>query len=131
MKNILTLAAVTALALTLSAPAFSAESTSDTETKVEKNDNGDYKAETTSKSEDSAGTATESEKKVEVDTGSNGDMEKTVTTEHSTDPKGLFNKKKTSTKDVIKRKGDKTVVKHKKKINGDTVEDSESTTEQQ
>jgi hypothetical protein len=130
MKNYLALATVMTLALAAAVPAYAADASSDTETKMERKDDGGYKAETTSKSEDSAGTASKSEKKVELDVDSKGNTEKTVTTEDSTDPKGLFNKKKTTTKDTVKHKNGKTVVKHKKKIDGDTVEESKSETKQ-
>lgn len=131
MKKLLTLAAMATLAVTLAAaPALAADSSYKSETTISKDNDGDYKAETTTKAEDAAGTETKSDDKVDVDVSANGDVEKTTTHEASTDPKGLFNKSKVKVKDVVKKKGAKVTKKHKKEVNGDTVEESETTTDQ-
>lgn len=119
---------VTVAAFALSAPAFAADTTSyESNTKIEKDADGDYSAKSKTENTDSAGTTSTSEKKVDVDVDSKGNVDKTVKSEETTDPKGLMNKKTVKTKDTAKTKADGTVeTKHKKTVNGHTTE---STTE--
>ena len=126
-KTTLLLASVAALAL--SAPAFSADSNTSYEakTKVSADSNGNYSEKASAKSTDAAGTTTAAEKKVDVDVDSKGNVDKSVTTEASKDPKGLFNESKVKTKDTLKTKKGKIKRTHKKVVNGTTTEKTEST----
>lgn len=118
-----------AAALTLAAPAFAADKeTYKSETKVEKDTDGDYKAKTETTKTDAAGTTTSVEKKVDIDVDKHGNVDKTVKTEETVDPKGLMNKTTTKTTDTEKTKADGTTeTSHKKKVNGKTVEDTTTT----
>ncbi len=126
-RTLALLAAVAGVAF--AAPSFAADTaTYETKTKVKADDDGDYKETTTTESKDMAGTKTESESKVDVDAKADGSVEKTVTTEKTSDPKGLGNKTKVKTKDTVKTDaaGNTMDSKHKKTVNGKTVEDTES-----
>lgn len=125
-----TLLLTTVAAFALSAPAFAAEKeTFESKTKVEKKADGDYKETTKSSATNAAGTTTTTEKKVDVDVDSKGNVDTSVKTEVTTDPKGLMNKETTKTKDTENTKADGSVeVKHKKTVNGKTVEETEDTT---
>lgn len=122
MKKSILLASVAAIALT--APAFAADKeTYKSETKVEKDSKGNYDAKSETSKTDTAGTTTSVEKKVDVDVDGAGNVEKTVKTEETTDPKGLMNKTKVKTKDTTTTHSDGTVdSSHKKTVNGKTVE---------
>lgn len=127
MKNtLIILSAAAGIALT--GPAFAVGTTaleSQSKTMVEQDANGSYHKKRTASAEstDANGTRNSTETKVKVDTDADGNGEKTVTTETVTDPKGLMNKTKTVTSDTVKNKDGKSKVKHKKEINGTTVEE--------
>lgn len=113
-------------------PAIAADTVSaetQSKTKVEKDAEGNYhKKQTTSvESKDSAGTKTSTETKVDIEADADGTAEKKVTTESSTDPKGLLNKRKTSTTDTVKYEDGKVEKKYKKKVDGKTVEENVET----
>jgi hypothetical protein len=114
-----------ATALVLSAPVFAADKeTYKSTTKVEKDSQGNYDAKSKTTATNAAGTTTSTEKKVDVDVDSNGNIDKTVKTEESTDPKGLMNKTTVKTKDTETTNKNGTVdATHKKTVNGKTVED--------
>lgn len=114
----------TALSLVIAAPAIAADSTYKAETEVKKSDDGSYQKTTSEKSAGKTG-STSMETKTNVDVNKDGTVDKSVETESTNDPKGLMNKQTTKTKDSVKHKKGKTVMKHKKTVNGDTVEDSE------
>jgi hypothetical protein len=114
----------TAFSLVIAGPALAADSSYKAETEVKKDEDGSYKKTTTEKSAGESG-STSMETKTKVDVNKDGTVDKSVETESTNDPKGLMNKNTTKTKDSIKHKKDKTVLKHKKTVNGDTVEDSE------
>ena len=115
----------TALSLVIAAPAaMAADSSYKAETEVKKSEDGSYKKTTSEKSAGESG-STSMETKTKVDVNKDGTVDKSVETESTNDPKGLGNKNTTKTKDIVKHKKDKTVLKHKKTVNGDTVEDRE------
>ena len=131
MKNAsILLASVAAIAL--SAPAFAADKESfESKTKIEKDSNGNYDEKSKTEKTDTAGTTTTSQKKVDVDVDSKGNVDKTVKTKESVDPKGLMNKKTIKTQDTVKTKSDGTVeTSHKKVMDGKTVESTSETTKQ-
>lgn len=127
MKKVLITAAI--LSFVLAAPAaFAADTEYKSETNVSKDKDGDMKADTTTTSTDAAGTTQKDEKKVTVDQKDNGDFKKTTEVDSKTDPKGLMNSTKSSTKDTVEKKDGKVTTEHTKKVNGDTVEDTKSET---
>ena len=125
-KTILLLTSAAALAL--AAPAFSADKeTYKSETKVEKDEKGNYEAKTKTSATDTAGTTTKMEKEVDVEVNADGTTDTTVKTEEVTDPKGLMNKTKVVTKDSAKTNVDGTVdTSHKKTVDGKTVVDEKT-----
>ena len=127
MKKTILLAAV--LALALSAPAFAADAEYKSETSVKQDSSGDMKADSKTTATDTVGTTTTNEKEESVDRDSNGDYVRKTETTSKRDPKGLFNSKKRSTKDVVKKKGHKVTTEHVRKENGDTVEDEKTETD--
>jgi len=129
MKN-LTILLTSVAALAIAAPAFAADKeVVKSETKVEKDSEGNLKAKSETSKTDAAGTTTTSEKKVDVSVDSKGNTDKTVKTEEVTDPKGLMNKTVTKTKDTVKTSADGAVeTGHKKVVNGTTVESSTEVT---
>ena len=117
------------LALALSAPAFAADTEYKSETTVKQGDNGDVKADTKTEQTDQSGTTTTNESQEKIDKESNGDYTKKVETESKRDPKGLFNTKKTKTKDTVKKRGHKITKEHIKKENGTTTQDTKTESE--
>lgn len=115
----------TLAALSLAAPAFAADETYKSETKVERNNDGSGKANVTVEKSDAAGSKTYN-RETSVDMDDDGDAEKTVETKSTTDPKGLFNKDTVKTKDTVKREDGHLKTEHTKTVNGKTVEDSET-----
>jgi opacity protein-like surface antigen len=96
MKNIFTLLATTA-AISLMAPAYAADVSSDSKVKFEAKDNGGYQSESTSKSVTAGGTVKTIDKSLDMDIDSDGKASKTVKTKTVSDPDGLMNR---SEKDV-------------------------------
>ena len=114
----------TVAAFTLSSAAFAADKTSyETKTSVERDAKGNYDEQSKTVKVNAAGTATTTKEKVEVDVHSNGDVDNTVKSETTTDPRGLLNKKSTKTTDTqdVKHDGSSKNT-HKKIVNGKTVE---------
>lgn len=126
MKKIYILPAAL-LTIGLTAPAFADDTTikAKSETTIKKDEDGSYKKKQTNseKVTDSAGTTTTSETKVKVESDADGDAKKEVTTETTSDPKGLMNKTKTVATDSVTYKDGKVETKHKKKIDGKVVEE--------
>jgi hypothetical protein len=112
----LLLATVATLALT--SPAFAAEEKYETKTTVTKQDNGDYEKKELTTSTDAAGNSESLEQKVEVDVDPKGNVEKTVSTKHVSDPKGLANKHVVEVKDSSKVKDGKLTSTHEKTVDG-------------
>jgi hypothetical protein len=119
----------TVATLSLSGTAFAADKTTyESKTSVESDSKGNYNKENKTQSTNASGTTTEKEK-VEVDVHSNGDVDNTVKTEKTIDPKGLMNKRTTKTVDTQDVKHDgSTENTHKKVVNGKTVESVKETT---
>lgn len=114
----------TIAAFTLSSAAVAADKTSyESKTSVERDSKGNYNEESKTVKTNAAGTATTNKEKVEVDVHSNGDVDNTVKTEKTTDPRGLLNKKSTKITDTqdVKYDGSSKNT-HKKIVNGKTVE---------
>ncbi len=122
MKNYLSLLAASAT-IALVANAYAADSSYKSESKVDRHDDGSYESNVKAESKDSKGKH-KTETNVEVDVDDDA-TEKTVKKEVVDDPKGLFNKQKTTVKEKVKNTKDKTIHERKKVVNGDTVEDSE------
>ena len=97
------------------------------ETSLENKDNGGYTKETTVEKNSPSGTVKD-ETKVDVKVKDNGDTDKTATTEHVNDPKGLMNKHTSKTKTEQETKDGKTKTKHTKTVDGNTVENTTETT---
>jgi len=122
-KTYILLASVAAF--TLSAPAFAADESMKTETKIEKDSKGNYDEKDKTVTKDASG-KTVDEKKVDVDVDAKGNTDKTVKTKH-VHSKGLLHKKdKVTTMDTEKTKDGQMTTTHEKKVDGKTVE---STTE--
>lgn len=114
----------TVAAMTIGGAAFAADKTSyESKTNIERDSKGNYNEESKTVKTNAAGTATTDKEKVEVDVHSNGDVDNTVKSERSTDPRGLFNKKSTKVTDTqdVKHDGSSKNT-HKKIVNGKTVE---------
>lgn len=125
MKKTLLLAALFSFAI--AAPAFAADPVEfKSETKVEKDKDGDSKVTTESKATDAAGTTTTSEKEVKVDAKDNGDFKKTTETKDKKDPKGLFNSSKTTTKETVEQKDGIVTTETEKKVDGEKVIDTKT-----
>lgn len=109
--------------------AVHAATTVDTESKMERDDNGGYSSTTEMTKTDEAGTTGTSKETVSVDKHDDGSMEKVHETKSTVDPKGLFNKSTEKTRIETTKDKDGNVVRHfKKELNGKTVEE---TTEKQ
>lgn len=123
MKTLLALLAVsTTLVAT---PALATESTSiEAKHSVKTDADGNVKEKYSKVTKDAAGTKSVTKVDAKVDVDSNGDVKKTLTTEESTDPKGLMNKEKTTTKEVVETKKGQTEKHVKKVVNGKTVENT-------
>ena len=119
---------VSVAAVVFAAPGYAADKeTYKSETKIEKDSKGNYESKANVSKTDMEGTTTKAEKKVDINVDSDGETKKTVTTEESTDPKGLMNKTTTKTKDTEKTHSDGTAeTTHKKTVNGKTVEEEKS-----
>lgn len=118
-----------ATAIALATPALAADSTSlEVKHSVKKDTDGNVKESYEKTKIDAAGTKTESKVDAQVDVDKSGNVEKTVKTEEVTDPKGLMNKTKVTTKEVTKNHNGKIETSSKKVVNGETVEDKSSTT---
>ena len=120
MKSIL-LASTAVFAL--SATAFAVEKeTYQSNTKIEKDYDGNYSEKDTVTKTDAEGTTNSSEKKLSVAVDSNGNTDKSTTTKTITDPKGLGNKHVVTTTDTEKTKDGQVTTTHAKTVNGKNVE---------
>src|SRR4051812_30731144 len=99
MKSIL-LASTAVVAL--SAAAFAADETYQSNTRIEKDANGNYNEKNTVTKTEADGTTNSSAKNVSIKEDSEGNTDKTSTTERVTDPKGLGNKHVVTTRDTEK-----------------------------
>ena len=120
--HILLLASVAVF--TMGAAAMAAEKTSyESKTNVERDSKGNYNEESKTQKTNAAGTTTTTKDKVEVDVHADGDVENTVKSEKTTDPRGLMNKRSTKVTDTqdVKRDGSSKNT-HKKIVDGKTVE---------
>ena len=127
MKTLSTILA--ALAITVSLPALAAGKESyHSETKMERDKDGDYKSKRTVESTDSEGTNYSDEITSDTDVDSNGKHKTTIKSKSVKDPKGLGNKEKVTTKRTREEKDNGEVEStYEKKVNGDTVEKDKST----
>jgi len=89
------------------------------------NTSSDYDQDISSETEDSAGTEVKQHVKVKVKKNRHG-MKKTVEREKKVDPKGLMNSTTDKTTDTTEVKDGKTEVHHTRKVNGKTVEDTDT-----
>ena len=130
MKTMFLFPALLALGATPAAANENVKAESQSKTTVEKDADGHYSRKQTSSSEstDAQGTTTQSEINVKVDTDADGNAQRKVTTESSTDPKGLMNKTKSKTIDNVKYRNGKVEKTHKKVVNGKTVEETQEET---
>lgn len=116
-------------AIALAGSAFAAEKTSyETKTTVERDAKGNYNEQSKTQKTNAVGTTTTTKEKVAVDVHANGDVENTVKSEKSTDPRGLMNKKTTKVTDTqdVKHDGSSKNT-HKKVVDGKTVENNTET----
>ena len=129
MKTHIVLLAAVAM-LTLGGAAMAAEKTSyESKTNVERDSKGNYNEERKTEKTNAAGTTTTTKEKVEVDVHADGDVDNTVKSEKTVDPRGLMNKRSTQTTDTQDVKNDGTSKStHKKTVDGKTVESTTETT---
>jgi hypothetical protein len=92
----------------------------------ETNANGSYERNDMISRTDAAGTTRSSEQNTSMKVNSKGDTKKTVTSESSTDPKGLGNKTSVKVTDTEKTTTEGTAITHEKTVNGDVVNMSKS-----
>jgi hypothetical protein len=120
--HILLLTSVAAFAL--SGAAMAAEKTTyESKTNVERDSKGNYNEETKTEKTNAVGTTTTNKEKGEVDVHANGDVDNTVKSEKTVDPRGLMNKRSTRTTDTQDVKHDGSMKNtHKKVVDGKTVE---------
>lgn len=102
MKNMFAVLAATA-AVGLASSSYAADETAQDKAKMEYKKNGGYVA-TRSSEHSTDDTTRSSDSKVDVDVDSNGNVEKTIKSESTTDPKGMMNKKKDTSKTEIEEK---------------------------
>lgn len=118
-KTLFVLAAATSITLA-TAPAY-AESLK-TETKVERDADGDYTKKSITKGTDASGTATSDESEVKVDVDSDGSYKKTYESKSIKDPKGAMNKSVIKASETTKSDNgkyeDKTSVETKNGVTG-------------
>lgn len=115
-----------ASALAIAHPSFANDKeTVKSETKVEQDASGNYERKSSTERTDANSTTTQQDSKVKVDVDNDGSVKKTVESETSVDPKGLMNKSSVKTTDTVEQKDGETTVKHKKKVDGKTVEETE------
>ena len=121
MRNSIAMLLATA-GISLAASAYAAN---ETESSVEYKKNGGYEANRSSESVSPDGTKRVSESEVDVNVNSAGQVDKTITTESTTDPKGLMNKKKDSATTEIEEKArggyKQTTTSHHTDANGTNV----------
>lgn len=98
-----------------------------TETKIEKDSDGNYtkKEKTTDTTAD--GTTTTNEKKATVSVDANGNTDKSTTTKQVTDPKGLMNKTTVTTSNTEKVKDGVVKTSEEVKVDGKTTESKSET----
>ncbi len=124
MKSFLAIAAVTTV-LAAASPALATESTSiEAKHSVKTDADGNIKEKYSKVTKDAAGTKSVTKVDAKVDVDNDGNVKKTLATEESTDPKGLMNKEKTTTKEVVETKQGQTHKTVKKVVNGKTVENT-------
>lgn len=113
MKHTLTLL-LTTTALAVATPAI-AEESYQSETKIERKDDGSFKKEVAAERKDASGKVT-AEVETELDIEADGDSTKVVTTKDSKDPKGLFNKETVKTEQTVKVRDGKVSADSEKKV---------------
>lgn len=120
------LVSLSAISLVLTAPAFAEKETYKSETKVEKDEKGNYEAKSTATSTDAAGTTEKREVKTDVDVDRDGSKETTIKTKTIHDPKGLMNKNTVATEQKIKEKDGVVEKTYEKKVDGKKVEEEKT-----
>lgn len=109
--------------IALSASAFAADKeTYESTTKIEKDAAGNYSEKNTVTKTDTDNTTNRSERNLSIQVDAKGNIEKSKTTEQTSDPKGLGNKHIVITKDTEKTKDGQVTTTHEKTINGKNVE---------
>ncbi len=128
-RTFITLAAIASVAFALPVSAQDSGQVQNQD-KVQRGADGSYseKASSSSEGTDVNGTYTSRQTTVKTDIDANGNGKKSVETKTVDDPKGLFNKIKTSTTDTKKVKDGKVESEHEKTVNGTTVEKTTDTT---
>jgi len=130
--NMKTILLASVAAFTLSATAYAADpETYQTNTKIDKDSNGNYAEKDVTTKTDSAGTTTTFEKKASVDVDAKGNTDKSTTTKKVTDPAGLHNKQTVTTSNTEKVKDGVVKTSQEIKVDGKTVESKTETTPQQ
>lgn len=97
-------ALVTSTAIGAAGIAWASNPSASSEANVKYDKDGGYESTRSDKSTTSGGTKHKSESSVDVDVDAKGEVEKTIKTEASTDPKGLMNKKDDTSETKIKEK---------------------------
>ncbi len=113
--------------LALSAPAYATGTeTYQTNTKIEKDVDGNFTEKSTTSKTEMDGTTNNYEKNVKISVDDKGNTEKTVTTEAISDPKGLGNKHVTTTLDSETKKDGVVSSTHEATVNGKSVKSDSS-----
>ncbi len=101
------------------------KTTAERRTELNSDARGSYDRETSAKSVDAQGTKRTFHNETEKDVDSDGSSKTTVTSKRVEDPKGLMNKQTAEEKKTIKTDAaGQTSMKVEKKLNGDTVEET-------
>lgn len=103
MKSVLPVFA-SIIAVSFGTFAFAAEEQGKAEGSFEYKKNGGFESSVTSEGTDESGVKTKSETTVDVDVDRKGNVNRNISSEMTTDPKGLLNKKKESSEVELKEK---------------------------
>ena len=129
MKTTQTLAVLAAALISVAPAAFAADVSASTKTEYKQGEDGSYESKKTVEKEDAEGTAIKEQSAVNVEKDEDGNYKKTVEHKTTVDPEGLMNKSTTKVTETTSSDEDGTEYKHKKVVDGETVEE-ESTIEE-
>lgn len=129
MKTPQTLFALAATLILTAPAAFAADVSASTKTEYKQDEDGGYESKKTVEKKDTEGTKTKQQMAVSVEQDDDGNYKKTVEHQTTVDPEGLMNKSTTKTTETTTADDGKTEYKHKKVVDGETVEE-ESTVEE-
>lgn len=103
MKNMFAILAATTT-LSVANSAYSIDEQTKNKSTMEYKDNGGYESKRSTEHTTPDGTTHSSESKVDVEVDSSGNIDKTIKTESTVDPKGMWNKKDSTSETQIEEK---------------------------